>query len=165
MNSNTLIQLATLMSVVAGVIGLLVSVRAYKRQVSALFLLEYTRRVDEMRQSLPPSVWGANIFPDAETSEHSNDLRLGVLRCLSLLAQLNYFCRTGYIPKQVWRMGQSEHKRILRSPLFMREWQALAPMFTFDRQFCRYVARVQQATDGNVDAANTPQSSRHEMGR
>jgi hypothetical protein len=45
MDTNTLIQLATLISVIPAVIGLMISVRAYKRQVSALFLLEYTDRV------------------------------------------------------------------------------------------------------------------------
>ena len=154
MNTNTLIQLATIASVVAGISGLLVSVRAYKRQVSAQFLLEYTKRVDDIRQSLPPSVWGANIFPVEGLPEPSDELRLGVLRCLSFVAQFQYFCRTGYIPKQVWRKSQGEFKRILRSPLFVREWRALAPIFASERAFCRYVERVQQVSEGKPGSAN-----------
>ena len=45
---SLLIQLATLISVVVGVIGLMISVRAYRRQVSSQFMLEYTRRVDDL---------------------------------------------------------------------------------------------------------------------
>jgi hypothetical protein len=47
MDANTLLQLATLISVIAAVVGLIISIRAYKRQVSALFLhksLEMTDR-------------------------------------------------------------------------------------------------------------------------
>ena len=152
MDGNTLIPIAAMASVGAGVVGLLVSVRGYKRQVSAQFLLEYTKRVEEIRQSLPPSVWGAHVFPDAQLPEPSDALRLGVLRCLSFIAQLQYFCRTGYIPKQIWHMSQDEFKRILRSQLFIREWKALSPMFASEQRFCRYVARVQQTAEEKRDS-------------
>lgn len=156
MDTNTLIQLATLISVVAGVVGLLISVRAYKRQVSAQFLLEYTRRIDEIMLSLPPSVWAAHLFPDAELPEQSVELSQGVLRCLSLFAQLHFFCRNGYIPKQVWRKSKGQFAQTLRSPLFMREWQTLAPVFATDRVFTRYVERVQQGAEVKAQSAAAP---------
>src|SRR5688572_33354199 len=111
--ASTLIQLATLISVVAGVIGLMISVRAYKRQVSALFLLEYTRRVDDIMRSLPRSVWAADLFPNEELPEPSDELRLR--------------------PRDIWRKGQGVYAEILRSPLFMREWKTVAPMAAADQ--------------------------------
>jgi ABC-type phosphate/phosphonate transport system permease subunit len=69
MDANILIQLATLISVIAAVIGLMISVRAYKRQVSALFLLEYTKRVDDIMRSFPPSLWAPRLFPRTSRTE------------------------------------------------------------------------------------------------
>jgi hypothetical protein len=154
MDTSTLIQLATLISVVVGVIGLLISIRAYKRQVSAQILLEYSKRVDDITQSLPPSVWAAHLFPDQELAEPSDEVRLGVLRCLNYVSQLHDFCRQGYIPKSVWRKHQGLYAQILRSPLFRREWKNLAPVFSTERAFCKYVEGVQQMSDGEVGSEN-----------
>ncbi|MDQ3254189.1 MAG: hypothetical protein M3R15_09835 [Acidobacteriota bacterium] len=159
MDASTLIQLATLISVVVGVIGLLISVRAYKRQVSAQFLLEYSRRVDAITQSLPLSVWGAHLFPEEELSEPSDEVRLGVLRCLNYVSQLYDFCHQGYIPKSVWRKHEGLYAQILRSPLFRREWKTLAPMFATEREFYKYVEGVHQASDEEVGSENAPLNS------
>lgn len=147
MDASTIIQLATLISVVVGVIGLLISVRAYKRQVSAQFLLEYSKRVDAITQSLPPSVWAAHLFPDEELSEPSDEVRLGVLRCLNYVSQLHDFCHQGYIPKRVWRKHEVLYTQILRSPLFRREWKIIAPMFVTEREFTKYVEDVHHMSD------------------
>jgi ABC-type phosphate/phosphonate transport system permease subunit len=59
---SELIRLATLISVIDGVIGLPISVRAYKRQVSAQLLLKYSKRIDAITQSVPLRVWAAHPF-------------------------------------------------------------------------------------------------------
>jgi hypothetical protein len=156
MDASTLIQLATLISVVVGVIGLLISIRAYKRQVSAQILLKYSKRVDHITQSLPPSVWAAHLFPEEEHPESDAEVRLGVSRCLNYVSQLYDFCHQGYIPKSVWRKHQGLYAQILRSPLFRREWKTLAPMFATERAFSKYVEGVQLVSDGEVSSENAP---------
>lgn len=144
MDKNTLIQLATLISIIGGVISLLIPVRAYKRQVNSQFLLEYTRRIDEIMRSLPQSVWAAHLFPGEELPAPSSELRMDILRCLNLFSQIHYFSNRGYIPKNVWRMGEVGLQQLLRSPLFIREWETIEPFFASNRAFCRYVKRAQQ---------------------
>ncbi|MGH9943450.1 MAG: hypothetical protein ACRD9R_13970 [Pyrinomonadaceae bacterium] len=148
--------MATLISVVVGVVGLLISIRAYRRQVSAQFLLEYSKRVDDITQSLPLIVWAAHLFPGQELPEPSNELRLGVLRCLNYVSQMHYFCHQGYIPKSIWRKHQGMYAQILQSPLFVREWKALAPMFVTEQAFCKYVEGVQQVSAGEVGSESAP---------
>ena len=155
MDLNTLIELATLISVVVGVIGLLVSIRAYKRQVSAQFLLEFSKRVDALTQSLPLTVWAAHLFPD-DLPEPSDEVSLGVLRCLNYVSQLHDFSRHGYIPKHVWLNHQGLYAQILRSPLFRREWKILGPMFTTEPAFYKYVEGVQQVSAGEGSSENAP---------
>jgi hypothetical protein len=77
------------------------------------------------------------------------------MRCLNFISQLHYFCRKGYIPRDVWRRGQGVYAEVLASPLFVREWKTVAPMFAADPPFCRYVERAQQTSEGKPDSAGT----------
>jgi hypothetical protein len=158
MDASEILQLATLISVLAGVIGVFISIRAYQRQIGAQFLLEYTRRVDTMLATLPSSVWGGEVFGDQEIPPPSNELRIGVLRCLNVFAQLYFFSRRGYIPKHVWRRNREVFAHILSSPVFVREWQVLAPLFVLDRPFCRYMERAHRQLAGGTEAFTPPSS-------
>jgi hypothetical protein len=152
MDTNTLIQLATLISVIAAVVGLMISVRAYKRQVSALFLLEYTKRVDDIMRSFPPSLWAPRLFPQ-ELPEPSDELRLNAMRCLNFVSQLHYFSRKGYIPRDVWRRGR-EYTRRYGEPVLCARMED-RPMFAADAVFCRFVEKAQQMSEGKRDPAGT----------
>ncbi len=48
MNVNTVLQLATLVSVIVGIVGLWIAVRSYRRQVTTQVLVECARRHDEI---------------------------------------------------------------------------------------------------------------------
>ena len=84
---SLLIQLATLISVVVGVFGLMISVRAYRRQVNSQFMLEYTHRVDDLLNTLPPHVLGLTVIRENVSNEAppppSDELSMKVLRCLN----------------------------------------------------------------------------------
>ena len=146
MDLSTLLQLATLVSVLIGVTSLGISIRAYRRQVSAQFLLEYTKRMDEILQSLPYTVLAANIAPDldAPIPPRSPEVTLSAVRFLNFVSQMHYFCRKRYIPPHVWRRGQANFARILGSPFFVREWAVLAGIYESEPEFCRYDERAQR---------------------
>ncbi len=142
---STLIQLATLVSVLVGVIGLLYGMRAHRRQVNAKFLLEYTDRVDNLMRTVSPSIWAPNVFPANEAIPEI-ETRLGVMRCLNTIAQLHAFCRIGYIPKRIWKKSQSQFVPMLRSPLFIREWKRQGILYANEPSFYKYVESVQQTS-------------------
>ena len=144
MSFERILQCATLISVMAAIAGLIFSIRAHKRQLSASFLLEYTRRVDDLLRSLPPNVWGAHVFANEPIPPPSTELQVSVLRCMTLVAQLHYFSREGFFPQALWDQHESTYAQILRSPLFVREWKLLAPIFAGDPAYCRFVERAQQ---------------------
>ena len=134
----------TLTCVIIGVVGLYISIRAYRRQVNAQFLLEYTKRIDDIVRSRRMMEIAAALREENRNLEPSPELTSTLLRCLNLMSQLHYFSRKGYMPQQPWRMARPHFTRILRSPLFMREWKTFRPIFTMNRGFCRFVDRVQQ---------------------
>jgi len=143
MNISTLIQLATLISVIVGVISLLITFRGYQKQVNAQFMLEYTRRVDDIMQTLPLKVWAPHLTPNEKPPAPSDELTMNVLRCLNYVSQLYFFCHMGYLPKSVWRLRQQIYVEILRTPLFMREWKHLRPIFVTETGFSKFVDSVQ----------------------
>jgi hypothetical protein len=144
MDVGLLIQIATLISVIVGVVSLIISIRAYRRQVGALFLLEYTRRVDDLLQSLPPEVWALNIIREQPAPPPSYEMTLTVLRCMNLLGQLHFFSRKGYMPAIAWRRGTRIYAKLLQSELFRREWHNLQHIFAADKPFVRFVERAQR---------------------
>ena len=158
MDVRTLIQLATLVSVIIGVISLLISVRSYRRQVNAQFLLEYTKRVDDIILSLPAGVWAVHLSTAQEPPPPSEELTKSVLRCLGFISQVRRFSRNGYMPASVWKINRLTFARMLSSPLFVREWKNLAAFFAADEAFCRYVERAQR---GSPDV---PRSVRTRLG-
>jgi hypothetical protein len=153
---SLVIQLATLISVVVGVIGLMISVRAYRRQVNSQFMLEYTRRVDELLTTLPPHVLGLTVIRDDHQPPPpaTDELSMKVLRCLNLVSQMHFFSRKGFLPPVVWRRARVTYARILRSPLFRREWQTLHRAFEMDRAFCRYVDQVHRLSPEELAATH-----------
>ena len=150
MDTNTLIQLATLISVIVGVVGLLIAVRGYKRQVNTQFFLEYTKRYDDIIQSFPPGAWASRFNPAEELPAPSDELSMSILRYLNFVSQFQYFAHKGYIPKSVWRANEGELARTLGSPLFIREWKTIAPELSANRAFCQFVESVQRASDGEM---------------
>jgi hypothetical protein len=160
---SLLIQLATLISVVVGVVGLMISVRAYRRQVNSQFMLEYTRRVDDLL-STPPHVLGLTVIREDRQAPPppSDELSMKVLRCLNLASQMHFFSHKGFLPPLIWRRTRVVYARILRSPLFRREWQTLKGAFEMDRAFCRYVDRVQRLSPEELAAVHKDEAPEEE---
>ena len=144
MDAKTIIQLATLMSVMIGVVGLWVSVRAYRRQVNAQFLLQYTSRVDDIMHSMPRYIWAAHLVPSQDLPPPSEELTINMLRCFNFMSQMHFFCRKGYLPPSTWRASSALFTRMLQSPLFVREWHRLCEDLTLDPAFRRFVERAQR---------------------
>ena len=163
---SLVIQLATLISVVIGVIGLMISVRAYRRQLNSQFMLEYTRRVDDLLKTLPPHVLGLTVIHEDLAHQPapppSDELSMKVMRCLNLVSQMHFSSHNGFLPPAVWRRARVNYAKILRSPLFRREWQTLRHGFEMDRAFCRYVDKVQRLTPQELAAAHKDEEQHDE---
>jgi len=164
---SLLIQLATLISVVIGVISLMISVRAYRRQVNSQFMLECMRRVDDLLKTLPPHVLGLTLIHEDLSHQPpppppSDELSMKVMRCLNLVSQMHFFSHKGFLPPAVWRRARVNYASILRSPLFRREWQTLRRGFEIVRTFCRYVHKVQRLTPQELAAAHKDEEQHDE---
>ena len=122
---ETAIQLATLVSVAGGVVGLVLGIRIYRRQTNAQIFLEYTKRYQETMSAFPEPARTARLDLEGEPPAPSQELTLAVLRYLNLCSEEFYLYKRGYLLRDIWLIWEDELKRTLRSPLLRREWQQL----------------------------------------
>lgn len=103
MDINTLIQFATLISVIVGIVGLLITVQGYQKQTKTQVLLQFERRYDEIIRAFPLRAWMARHDLEGEPPEATDELSLCVLLYLTFISQSYHFHKNGYLMKDAWR--------------------------------------------------------------
>lgn len=143
MTTDQILAYATLLLAVFTAASLIIAVFVYYRQCNAQVFLEYTKRYSEIMNRFPPEALKARLNLLATPPEKSDELSLAILRYLNLCAEEFYLCKQKYLSSHVWGIWESELKRTLSSPLFIREWKELREEFRSYPEFLEYVERVQ----------------------
>ena len=139
------VQLATIASILVAALSLLFAVWVYRRQMNAQLFLEYTRRYEQIMESLPPEERSARLDTTGDPPPESTAVTTAALRYLNLCSEEFYLWRRGYLAGDIWRIWEAEMERTLRSPLLQREWSKLRSEFSSYSDFARYVDSIQRA--------------------
>ena len=137
---NLLAQVATLVSVVIGIVGVWIGVRIYRRQMNAQIFMAYAERYERIMDSFPDFHLRFDI--DNPPPE-SDQLRLCVLKYLNLSSEEFYMWKSKYLANEVWKIWEHELKRMLKSELVKREWSNLRSEFESYEEFLKYVEKAQ----------------------
>lgn len=137
------IQIATLISVVLGFLGLIVTLNNYRRQMNVQILMKYTERYEHILDQFPADALPARFDREALPPQ-SSQLRLCLLKYLNLCSEEFYLTTHGYLSKSLWTIWEADLKRILGSPLLRREWPTLRTEFLSHHEFLEFVERVQR---------------------
>jgi len=135
-------QAATLVSVILGFWGLIVTVNNYRRQMNAQILMKYTERYERILDQFPEDALAAR-FDTKVLPPQSAQLRLCVLKYLNLCSEEYYLTKRGYLAESLWHIWEGDLKRLVGSPLLQREWPLLRSEFLSHQDFLKYVERVQ----------------------
>lgn len=144
MSVELLVQIASLGALVVAIWGLIQNSRVHKRQSNAQIFLEYTARYERIMADYPAGALVARLDTGEALPESSAALSLVVLRYLNLSSEEYYLWRKGYLSTDVWTIWEAELRRMLRSPLLVREWAALRSEFESYPEFVWYVDKVQR---------------------
>ncbi len=139
---SVVIQIATLISLVGGFLGVIYTINNYRRQMNAQILMQYTERYERILDRFPPEALEARFDAKALPPE-SPQLRLCVLKYLNLCAEEYYLRKHGYLAESVWRIWEGDLNRIVGSPLLQREWPSLRTEFVSHQDFLEFVERIQ----------------------
>jgi hypothetical protein len=133
-----LLQFGTLF---VGGIGIGVALVNQRRQLNAQMFIEFSKRFEELLRLFPTEAWLANRRPDQVLPPPSKEITECTLYCLQFVNDVYHLHKAGYISNSLWRLWEREIKRTLRGPLFVREWSAVAPEFSHDKDFLDYMGK------------------------
>lgn len=137
------IRYGSLWTLVLGILSLLFAMRSYRRQVNAQIFFEIAKRYQEMLEAFPVQEWTTRLNPGRQLPESTAELKAGVLRYFATVHFAYTLHELRYLSKDLWRMLQTEHRRTLSSPLFVREWHSIRVEFELFPGFSRYVETLQ----------------------
>jgi hypothetical protein len=145
---NILGQIGTIAAAVFAGWALWQNSRNNRKQANIQAFLTYTERFERVMEALPAEACQARFDLEQTLPPENEDLSGAVLRYLNLTSEEFYLWKRGYLDTQVWEIWEMEIKRMLRSPLFRREWPKLVTEFVSYEEFVEYVRRVQRVGKG-----------------
>jgi hypothetical protein len=96
------IQIATLISLALGFLGLINTINSYRRQMNVQIVMKYTERYERILDQFPKEALAARFDTKAVPSE-SPELTLCVLKYLNLCSEEFYLTRHHYLSQSLWR--------------------------------------------------------------
>jgi hypothetical protein len=145
MQPGSILQYATLLSLLIGGIGVAVAVVIHRDQVKTQVFLEVSARYDALMQS-SMGLW-TNSTADATLPARTDDMTISALR-FCILVSLTYFLfQERHIPERMWTLMLRSAERKMRSQLFVREWEYLKDEFESFPEFVELVTSVHCGTD------------------
>ena len=138
---QTVIQFATLVSVIIGFWSLISTVRNYRRQLNLQILMKYTERYEHILSQFPENALFARFDSNALPPQ-SQELTLCVLKYLNLCSEEFYLWRHKYLANQIWQVWEGDLKRMIASALLKREWLQLREEFLSHKEFLDFVEAV-----------------------
>jgi len=141
---NILGQIGTIAAAVFAGWALWQNSRNNRKQTNIQAFLAYTERFERVMEAFPAEACQARFDLEQTLPLESEDLTGAVLRYLNLTSEEFYLWKRGYLDTQVWQIWEREIQRMLRSPLFRREWPKLVTEFTSFQEFIDYIRNVQR---------------------
>jgi hypothetical protein len=141
---NILGQIGTILAAVFASWALWQNSQNNRKQANIQAFLTYTERFEKVMAAFPPEACQARFDLEQTLPPQSEDLTGAVLRYLNLTSEEFYLWKRGYLDTQIWRIWEKEIQRMLRSPLFRREWPELVTEFVSFKDFVDYVRNVQR---------------------
>lgn len=139
---GSIVQYATLGTLLTGLISLVVWARIYRRQVNAQIVIELSARYASMFKSFPLQLWVAQLNPDKPLPERRDEFAAFAFQYAAIVLLTYQFHDRHYLADDVWAILQAEHQRTAASPWFVREWNLVKSQFGMYPNFIGYMERL-----------------------
>jgi hypothetical protein len=129
----------------AGAIGtflsLLFTIRNVRRQINVEILMKYTERYEHILDRFPADAL-VGRFDSQKLTPESDEVTLCLLKYLNLCSEEYYLWKNGYLANAIWTVWEGDLKRMIASPLLVREWVALREEYASHPEFREYVEQI-----------------------
>lgn len=141
---NLVVQIATVLSVFVAAATIWAGAKMNRRQMNMQVFTAYNNRYERLMSSFPRDAVRALYNERAELPPESEDVTMCALKYLNLSSEEYHLWREKYVEAQVWELWAQEIKRMVRTPLMKREWQArLKSQFARHPEFAQFVEAAQ----------------------
>lgn len=137
------VQIATLITLLLTAAALFFAFWSFRKQTNCQVYLAYTERYEAIMGSFPDGALESRLRLGETLPARSEDLSICLLRYLNLCSEEFFLYRSGFLSERIWTIWQPEIERMLRSPLFKREWQIIRAEFKSYPVFFAFVEKVQ----------------------
>jgi hypothetical protein len=131
---ESLVQYATLVTVVTGFVSLVVFARIYRKQVNAQIVIELFARYAAMHQSFPAQLRVALFGSDRSLPERREEFTACALQYAMIVS-------FAYHLHDIWAILEAEHQQTISRPWFAREWNTVQGQFAMFPSFVAYMER------------------------
>jgi len=138
---ESIVQYATLGTLVTALVSLVVWARIYRRQVNAQIIVELSARYATMFQSFPAQLRLAQFDSDRPLPERREEFTTYALQYASIVVFAYHLHERRYLTNDVWTILQAEHRRTVARPWFAREWNVVKTQFGEHPNFIAYMER------------------------
>ena len=150
MTTTSVLQYATLLSLLIGGVSVAVAILNHRDQVKTQIFLALSARYDDLMHNSSAELWLTRA-PVPTSHQGSDDSIMSALRFCILFSVTYFLFLEHQIPKRMWRLILHSAERRMRNPIFVREWQELRSEFESFPGFVNLVNSVQKgATDAGV---------------
>jgi hypothetical protein len=139
---ESIVQYATLGTLITGFISLVVWARIYQRQVNAQIVIELSTRYASLFQSFPVKLWVAHLNSDQSLPEQCEEFAAAALQYAAIVVFAYHLHDRKYLTDAVWALFQAEHQRTAASPWFVREWNVVKREFGMYSNFIGHMERL-----------------------
>ncbi|MBV9498426.1 MAG: hypothetical protein JO138_03535 [Acidobacteriaceae bacterium] len=145
MTTTSILQYATLLSMLIGGVSVAVAVFNHRQQLKTQIFLALSARYDELMHNSSAELWLTRT-PVPTNHQSSDDSTMSALRFCILFSVTYFLFLEHQIPKRMWRLILHSAERRMRNPIFIREWQYLRVEFESFPGFVNLVNSVQDGT-------------------
>ncbi|MBV8893266.1 MAG: hypothetical protein JO266_15060 [Acidobacteria bacterium] len=145
MTPTSILQYATLLSMLIGGVSVAVAIFNHRDQVKTQIFLALSARYDELMHNSSPELWLTRT-PVASSPQGNDGSTMSALRFCILFSVTYFLFLEHQIPKRMWRLILHSAERRMRNPIFVREWQELSVEFESFPGFVNLVNSVQDGT-------------------
>lgn len=139
---ESVVQYATLGTLVTGLVSLVVWARIYRKQVNAQIVIEISARYFNIFQSFPAQLRLSEFDSDRPLPERREEFTRCALQYASIVFFAYLVHEQRYLANGVWTVLQAEHQRTFARPWFVREWNIVKAQFGAHPNFIAYVEHL-----------------------
>jgi hypothetical protein len=141
MTTTSILQYATVLSLLIGGVSVAVAIFTHREQVKTQIFLALSARYDELMHNSSAELWLTRT-PASTSHQGSDDSTMSALRFCILFSVTYFLFLEHQIPKRMWRLILHSAERRMQNPIFVREWQDLTSEFESFPDFVKLVNSV-----------------------